>query len=358
MKKILIIQHKMIGDVLICSLLCENIKKHLPNVQIDYLVNKNTLPVLENNPYIDNLIVFDEKSNKGLTKILKFAQKVNHNQYDVIIDAYSKLISWITVFMNRAAIKISYKKVGRTFLYTHNIKKHFLPKSNLGLAIEHRLALLKPLGIEKPMANFPKLYTTEKEKQFAYKEMTKHGVDFSRKTVMISLLGSDPSKTLPLSEMTKTVEFIGQNYAVNILFNYFPAQLPQAQQVYDALSQKVKEKVYFNLFGNDLRSFIALMENCDLIVGNDGGAINMAKALGKKSFIIFSPWIEKKVWASLEDGTNHISTHLADFLPEKLAGLSQKEIKKQVHDFYKLLTFDLFEQKLNHFLAQHLTPAK
>ena len=59
--KILIIQHKMIGDVLITSLLCENIKKAYPNAIVDYLINSNTLPVLENNPYINHKIVFDEK---------------------------------------------------------------------------------------------------------------------------------------------------------------------------------------------------------------------------------------------------------------------------------------------------------
>ena len=70
--KILIIQHKMIGDVLLTSLLCENIKKAFPNATVDYLINTNTLPVLENNPYIDEKIIFNEKENKGLLKLIKF----------------------------------------------------------------------------------------------------------------------------------------------------------------------------------------------------------------------------------------------------------------------------------------------
>jgi heptosyltransferase-2 len=39
----------------------------------------------------------------------------------------------------------------------------------------------------------------------------------------------------------------------------------------------------------------------------------MAKALGKPSFIIF--WIEKKIWATLEDGIHHLSVHLNDYRP-------------------------------------------
>ncbi|MDH2208493.1 MULTISPECIES: glycosyltransferase [Empedobacter] len=348
--KILIIQHKMIGDVLITSLLCENIKKAYPNAIVDYLINSNTLPVLENNPYIDHKIVFDEKENKGLMNLIKFSKKVNQNRYDIVIDAYSKLQSWVDVFINNAPKKISYKKIGRTFLYTDNVEKHDEPNSYLGLAIEHRLSLLKPLGIETPLATEPKLYLTEEEINFAKDLFTKHQVDSTRKTVMISLLGSDSSKTYPLNEMAKMVDFIGQHYNVNILFNYFPKQLPQAKEVYNQLSDETKSKVYFELLGNDLREFIAIANECDVIVGNDGGAINMSKALGKKSFIIFSPWIDKKVWATFEDGINHTSVHLKDYFPEKLGDLNNRQIKKQVDEFYSIFDFELFKEKLENFL--------
>ena len=240
--KILIIQHKMIGDVLITSLLCENIKKAYPNAIVDYLINSNTLPVLENNPYIDHKIVFDEKENKRLMNLIKFSKKVNQNKYDVVIDAYSKLQSWVDVFINNAPKKISYKKIGRTFLYTDNVEKHDEPNSYLGLAIEHRLSLLKPLGIETPLATEPKLYLTEEEINFAKDLFTKHQVDSTRKTVMISLLGSDSSKTYPLNEMAKMVDFIGKHYNVNIVFNYFPKQLPQVKKVYNQLSDETKKE--------------------------------------------------------------------------------------------------------------------
>lgn len=353
-KRILVIQHKMIGDVLLTSLLCENLKKSFPNATIDYLVNLNTLPVLENNPFIDNVIVFDEPNFKGIFNLIKFSKKVNQNNYDIIIDAYSKLQSWVDVFINNATRKISYKKPGRTFIYTDNIIKHDKPKSYLGLSIEHRLSLLEPLGINNPIATEPKLYLTDNEIQNAKSLFLKHQVDQSRKTLMVSLLGSDESKTYPLDKMAKMVDFIGENYNVNILFNYFPKQKSQALEVYNQLSEQTKSKVYFDLLGDDLRSFIAIANECDVIVGNDGGAINMSKAVGCKSFIIFSPWIDKEVWATFEDGNNHVSVHLKDYFPEKLENLNNKEIKKNVFDYYKTFEFDLFKDKLRLFLNNHV----
>lgn len=344
----------MIGDVLITSLLCENLKKAFPNAVVDYLVNSNTLPVLENNPYIDGLILFDEKKNKGLSKLLRFCKEVNKNQYDIVIDAYSKIQSWVNVFINQAPKKISYKKPGRTFLYTDNVIKHSKPESYLGLAIEHRLALLKPLGIEKPLVVEPKLFLTENEIENAKSSLKRHQVRQNRKTVMISLLGSDKTKTYPLDKMAQIVDFLGLNYDINMLFNYFPNQLHQAEEVYNRLSAETQSKIYFDLLGEDLRSFIALANECDLIIGNDGGAINMSKALEKKSFTVFSPWIDKNVWATFEDGINHTSVHLKDYFPEKLNGFTNRQIKKQVEKYYSLFEFDLFKEKIRKFLDLHL----
>ena len=56
----------------------------------------------------------------------------------------------------------------------------------------------------------------------------------------------------------------------------------------------------------------------------------MAKALEKPSFIIFSPWIEKKIWATFEDGVHHISVHLNDFKPEFIWLRKPKKNSKKI----------------------------
>jgi len=53
--KILVIQQKMIGDVLVSSIICNNLRKAYPDAQIDYLVYESTTPVLEGNTAIDTI---------------------------------------------------------------------------------------------------------------------------------------------------------------------------------------------------------------------------------------------------------------------------------------------------------------
>jgi heptosyltransferase-2 len=61
--KILIIQQK-IGDVLVSSIICNNLRRAYPDAQIDYLVYESTTPVLEGNPNIDTIIRFEEHRKK------------------------------------------------------------------------------------------------------------------------------------------------------------------------------------------------------------------------------------------------------------------------------------------------------
>lgn len=352
--KILVIQQKMIGDVLVSSIICNNLRTAYPNAQIDYLVYASTTAVLEGNPNIDNIILFEEKHRQSKKELLNLGLQIRKEKYDLVIDAYSKLESWILVFLSNAKRRISYKKPGRSFLYTDNVPFKPFPKTNLGLAIERRLSLLEPLDLKIEIDPVPKLFVSENENQEAIAIFEKHQVRKDRKTVMISLLGSEKLKTYPLEFMSKVVDYIADFTDVNILFNYFPKQLEEAKTVFNACKPSTQEKIYFDLLGGDLRSFIGIVNQCDLIIGNDGGAINMAKALEKPSFIIFSPWIEKKIWATFEDGIHHLSVHLKDYHEDLFEGKSEKTLKKEALSLYQEFKPEYFKDKIESFLEKNI----
>ncbi len=353
--KILVIQQKMIGDVLVSSIICNNLKKAYPNAQIDYMVYASTTPVLDGNPTIDNLILFKKEHRKSKLAFFKFLMAIRREKYDIIIDSYSKLESWITVLLSNATRKISYKKIGRTFLYTDTLDLLEQPKSNLGLTIERRLSLLKPLHLDIEIDPIPKLYLTGQENKFAKELLAHHRITSDKKTLMISIIGSSTIKTYPLRYMSEVVDFIADSADVNILFNYIPNQIEEAKLIYDGCKKSTQEHIYFDVLGNNLREYIALMNACDLIIGNDGGAVNIAKALNKPSFIIFSPWVEKKMWATFEDGKFHKSVHLLDYKSELFENKSEKELKRNSLQLYEYFNPDYFFEELKYFLNHNLS---
>jgi heptosyltransferase-2 len=352
--KILVIQQKMIGDVLVSSILCDNLRKAYPKAQIDYMVYESTIAVLQGNTSFDNLILFKEKHKKSKWNYFKLLKSIRAEKYDIVIDAYSKLESWLVVLFSDAKQKISFWKKGRDFLYTDTVKRKKTSSTNLGLIIEQRLALLNPLQLDIKLETFPRIYVTQEENDFAASLFESHGIVQSKKTIMVSIIGSSADKTYPLEYMSQLVDFIAAKGDVNILFNYFPKQIEEAKTIYNGCKESTKQKIYFSVLGKSIREFIAIMNHCDMIIGNDGGAINMAKALGKPSFIIFSPWIDKKGWATFEDGINHVSLHLKEFKPDLFENKTAKIVKKETVSFYKAFTPKLIYPALNTFLETHL----
>jgi len=344
----------MIGDVLVGSILCETLAKAYPEARIDYLIYESTYPVIKENANNYRVMLFTDKQRKSKKEFLKFARNIRDERYDVIIDAYSKLESWVIVAMSGAKRKISFKKGWTDILYTDLVVRHKIPVSNLGLAIEHRLKLLEPLGIPEQMyVTHPRITITEDENRQALDILEHNKLDANIPVVVVNILGSAASKTYPARYMAHIVDDLAK-YDIQILFNYMPKQAGQAREIFELCRPETQARVYLDVLNVDMRGFLAVMNQCACIVGNDGGAMNMAKALGKPTFIIFSPWIDKTVWATFEDGLNHVSVHLKDFEPQWFAGKSQNTLRKQTDGLYARFHPDLFLRQMDAFCRHHL----
>lgn len=347
--KILVIQQKMIGDVLTSSILFEVLRNKYPDAQLDYLVNSHTLPVIENNQNIDNFILFTKEEEKSKLALLKFAKKIKQKKYDVVIDVYSKLSSNIITLFSGAKTKISYYKPYSTFIYTHNIKRLQKTENKSSLAIVNRLQLLKPISIEATSAK-PKIYLTEDEISNSKQFLKEHHIDASKPLYMISVIGSGANKTYPDAYMAKVIDRISEETLGQVLFNYIPNQEAQAKVIYDLCKPETQKQIFFKVFGKNLREFLAITKHCDALIGNEGGAINMAKALDIKTFAIFSPWISKDTWSLFEDNTTHVSVHLKDYKPEIFNNKAEKDMKNEALALYDQFLPEFFEEKLIVFL--------
>ncbi len=344
----------MIGDVLISSLLCDNLRSAYPDATIDYMVYESTISVLQGNNSINNLVLLKEKHRKSKLEFLYLLLEIRRKKYDIVIDSYSKLESFLPVIFSGANKKISFYKKWQNLLYTNTVKRIEIPDTNLGLIIEQRLSLLKPLNLNIKLQTFPKIFVSEEEIQFSKYIFKNYKIDDTKKNVMVSIIGSSTLKTYPPKYMAEIIDVIAEKYDVNILFNYLPNQIELATKIFNFCNIETQKKIFFDVLGKDLREFIAIMNKCDLIIGNDGGAINIAKAIHKPSFIIFSPWIDKKGWATFEDGKKHVSVHLKEFNPDIFKHKTDKIIKKEALLLYKEFHPEYIISLLNTFLEIHL----
>ncbi|GGB86170.1 hypothetical protein GCM10007424_27790 [Flavobacterium suaedae] len=354
-KKILVIQQKMIGDVLASSSICNTLKQEYPCARIDYLIHNFTLPVVENNPNINRIIPFKEEYRKSKWEFFSFLKKIRKIKYDIVIDAYGKWESGIITSFSGAKVKVGYKKWYTSFFYSKTV----VPKKDVSnSALYHRMQLTQAVTGKEHPVTFPKIYLTEQEKDKAV-HLIAEKLDINKPFFIISLLGSDDIKSLPASEMAKTINKIARTCnGVQLVFNYLPSQKEKAQEIYNLCSPEAKAAIAFDFYVKSLREFLAVLSFSNALIGNEGGSVNMAKALGIPTFTIFSPWINKNSWNMLTESNNHIAIHLQDYFPEIYGDKHPKEFKDKSLELYQKLTLNLFEKELEKFLLHVMKQAE
>lgn len=342
----------MIGDVLTTSILFEAIKAEHPDAELHYIINSHTFAVVQNNPYIDKFHFVTPEIEGSKSKFIAFLNKIKREKYDVVIDVYSKFSSNLMTKFSRAPVKVSKQKWYTAHYYTHTFKEAKQPKTNAGLAVENRLQLLRPICNAIPDQIRPKVYLTDTEIEASKQLLVKAKIDLDKPLFMISVLGSGDNKTYPLPHMAKIIDTIVEEKNGQILFNYIPKQLTEAKTVYNFCKEDTKEHIFFDVFGRSLREFLALTYHCTALIGNEGGAVNMAKALDIPTFTIFSPWILKEAWNMFDNDTTHVSIHLKDMKPELYDDKSLKTAKKEAFALYETFPPELIIPRLKTYLQQ------
>jgi heptosyltransferase-2 len=349
--KILVIQQKMIGDVLTSSILFEALRKEYPNAQLHYLVYAHTTPVVDHNPYIDKLIKYHSGIGKDPIKFLKFLNFIRKESYTVIIDIYSKISSGIIAKYSGASVRIGFHKNYTSAFYTQTFNYKEKPETMAGLAIENRMQVLKAFDKNFPRELKPKIYILSEEKEVFRKKLIRQGINFQFPLIMCGVLGSSTMKSYPENYIASLLnDLIKKEPKAQILFNYLPTQKTEAESIYNQCNSKTKSQIFFNIYESTLKGFILNCANCDFYFGNEGGAANIMKALDKPSFSIHSPVIKKNYWAIYEDGKKHVSVHLEDFQPQLFEFCSRRYNRKLNASLYQKLKPELIDLKLSNFL--------
>ena len=346
--KVLVIQIKMIGDVLASTVICEAIKKEHPDWEVHYLIQKKTFPVVENNPFIDKVIFFEKEEFKGIRGLFKLGSKLKQERYNTVIDVYGKFESLIPTYLSGAKKRIgTYKWYSKLFL-TETV----IPDTECnGTANAFRILLAKTaLGNEIPQI-FPKIHLTTNEIKNA-KELIDNQLDTTKKIVMISVLGSGNNKSLPNSYMANVLNTIASSSNVQLVFNYMPNQEADAKAIFDLCDSNTQTKIVFDFYVKGLRGFLAVLSQCDALIGNEGGATNISKSLNIPTFTIYAPWINRTSWNIFEETGLHEIVHLSDYFPELYKNKHPKNFKEKALEWYDKFIPELFKEKLQNFIVK------
>jgi ADP-heptose:LPS heptosyltransferase len=121
-RRILIFNVNWLGDVLFSTATIRNIRRNFPDSFIACIIPSRCYPILKDNPYLDEIIIFDEKDrHKGILAQLRFAGFLKSKRFDTVFllhRSFSRaLICWLAGIPQR----FGYYTKKRSFLLTKNI---------------------------------------------------------------------------------------------------------------------------------------------------------------------------------------------------------------------------------------------
>ncbi len=272
-RKILCIKPRGIGDIILSTIILENLAAHFPYAEIDYLTEKFAKASVENNPLVRKVLTMNETEFPLLA-----AMRLKKEKYDMILDLWSNPRSAQITFLSGVKYRVGYAYRGRKYAY------NILATGERGIhhSAEHNLELLKALNIEINTRNVH-FYVSDEDDEFGKRFINKYCRTDSL-VVGIIPAGGWPSKRCDASKWVEICSAINKKYKVNFLILWGPGDEYDADYIKNHFPDRAVLAPK-----TSLRQMSGLIKNCGFILANDSGPMHMAAALGIPTLGIFGP---------------------------------------------------------------------
>jgi ADP-heptose:LPS heptosyltransferase len=279
-KRILIIQLRRIGDVLMCTPAIRALKKRFPESFISFLTEIESEPILRFNPYLNERIVLDRKKYGNFFYLLKTIKNLRRKNFDLAIDFFGNPRSAYFTFLSGARTRVGFDLPRRRVLY--NIL------ASRGTSSEYaalsRLKALKPLGIESSDCKLD-FFLSGEAKSFAEQFFQKENLNDDNLTISVSPTSRRNFNFYSLERYAQICDWLIQEFAAKIILVWGPGE----EEIVQSLSSKMKNRPLISPPTPTLLELGAILERCDLHIGNDNGTKHIATAVGKPTFTLYGP---------------------------------------------------------------------
>lgn len=279
-RRILVVRTDRIGDVLLSTPVIKALRRKYPQAYISMMVAAHAKDIVEGNPYLDEVIVYDKDGkHKSWLRTLKFAGRLKKKKFDLAVILHPTNRAHLLTFLAGIPERLGYNlKLG----FLLNVRKEHKKQEGLKHEAEYNLDLLGDLGIT---GNAPDLFMPirDESEQWVKDLFEKEGIRETDKLLAINPGASCPSKLWPAGRFAEVAGELARRYNFKILILAGPKDILLA----DKIARKIKGKT-MNLAGKTSVSQLAsVLKKCVLFISNDSGPVHIASALGTPVISIF-----------------------------------------------------------------------
>lgn len=276
--RILVISLHRIGDVLFTTPAIRALKEKFPKTKVTVWVKSRGREVLENNPHVDEILVFDNISvARGFEDInhfdiksrLKFVSELRKRNFDLVVDLVGTGGTNIYSFLSGAPLRFGFDQHGFGFLLTKSTspveRRHW---------IQNYLDVLRTMRVT-PINEDLELKLSPSEKEFAEKFMIDHNLSSDDFLVGIHPGAGWATKRWPSANFGRLANLlVKETDAKIVLFG----NKDEKELVKEMLKHTKSEPII--MCGKlSLREMAAVISKCHLFLGNDTGPTYIAESL-------------------------------------------------------------------------------
>ena len=290
----LIIRLDSLGDVVLTTPLFRELKRAFPGSSCTVVVQDAFRPVLLTNPHIDGIFGLrplqmpwlPKRIRSLLSVLLLYWGRLRGTRFDVAIfprwdidDQFATLLCTLV----DAKERIGYTEAASLSKQRHNSGfdaafSTCLPAGPVRHEVLRNLEIVKALG-GKVEDRRLEVRLTQRDREFALKLLT--NVPRSSAVIAIGIGGGTAGRRWPLKNYAESLTQLGQERRVQPVIICSHEEREDARKLADLL---LGEAIVVS--GAPLRKVCAVLERCDLFIGNDSGSAHLAGAMNCKVIVI------------------------------------------------------------------------
>jgi len=296
-------QHDQLGDFLMSTPVFRELKRALPDCRISVVLTRYTKPVAENNPHIDEIIVYEKKvlrwERKGLNQFVKgIGQKFD---LAMVLNTPSRsMTSDMIGVLSGAAFRLGMEPrpegdaAKYDFMY-HATSQREYPRINQSL---ENLSILKSLGIESDEAG-QEMFLTDAEMAWAKARLSELGYD--QPPLLILPGANKPANIWPVERYIELGLKLRGERPVLVLWG------PGQDEIGEKLLAGLTDAGAKTVRKTSIREMAALAASSALAVCNDTGDLHICAAVGAQVLGLFGP-TKPEMYIPLGDHVHRIQS--------------------------------------------------
>ena len=293
MLRILIVRLSAIGDVLHATTVVHNLRQFLPDAELTWLVSPPASTMLEHNPDIDRLLIWDRRptAKAGLRHPLTAGRELKKAQavlapytFDVVLDIQGLFLTGLLSKMSGAPRRIGIHE-------RHEGNPLFMTELAPDIASPHKirryLTALQPLGFDAKNFRPGIVLTLPPElADFAATFWPVHGIDPTRPLLMVNTRTTWPDKSWEPAAFGAALRDLPSE--VQIVFSGAPNDAPYIAEARAVLGD-VPNKVISIAGETSLMELAALFRSATLLLTGDTGPLYIAEGVGLPTLSLWGP---------------------------------------------------------------------